>query len=360
MIYYTLIIIINLITGCSANMNDINLKQLEPVQEQSIPNEKYHTQQLIELLKKKMEKDYENKVMKRGAHPKHHGCVKAEFMVEPNLPEKYRIGVFKNEQTYESWIRFSNGAGVVQSDMKNDIRGVAIKLLNVDGEKILEDELHEKTQDFLFLSNPILPIGNVADFHKLVDCAMNHSFLWFFFNPFNSHLRELKLFWQAAKTHDNPLNIRYWSTTPYLFGTKAVKYSMIPTSQNLTQISLDSKDNLLREIMQYQLKEKEATFDFMVQFQTDTKKMPIEDARVEWSESKSPFIKVATIKIPPQAFDSDCQMEFCENLSFSPWHSLPEHRPLGNINRARKAIYRELSKYRHLMNKVPRKEPVNN
>jgi len=358
MIYFTLIFI-NLITGCSAAMNDTQLNQFEPVQEQSTPDEKYHTQQLIDLLKEKMEKDYANTLMKRGAHPKHHGCVKAEFIVEPDLPDKCRIGVFKNEQTFDAWIRFSNGAGAVQSDMKNDIRGAAIKLLNVDGKKILEDELHEKTQDFLFLSNPIFPIRNVADFHKLVDCTINHSFLWFFFNPFDSHLRELKLFWQAAKTHVNPLDIRYWSTTPYLFGTKAVKYSIIPTSDNMTQISLDSEDNILREIMQHQLKEQEATFDFMVQFQTDARQMPIEDASVEWDESVSPFQKVATIKIPPQQFDSDSQMEFCENLSFTPWHSLPEHRPLGNINRARKEIYRELSKFRHLKNNLPRKKPVN-
>ena len=38
---------------------------------------------------------------------------------------------------------------------------------------------------------------------------------------------------------------------------------------------------------------------------------------------------------------------FGENLSFTPWHSLPEHRPLGGINRARKAIYRAISRQRH-------------
>ena len=67
--------------------------------------------------------------------------------------------------------------------------------------------------------------------------------------------------------------------------------------------------------------------------------MPVEDPTVEW---KSPFIKVATLKLPSQTIDSPEQLEFCENLSFNPWHSLPEHEPLGGINRPRKQVYQEL------------------
>ena len=64
--------------------------------------------------------------------------------------------------------------------------------------------------------------------------------------------------------------------------------------------------------------------------------MPVEDPTVEWT---APWQKVATIRIPPQSFDSPEQMAFGENLSFTPWHTLPEHRPLGGVNRARKRIY---------------------
>ena len=86
--------------------------------------------------------------------------------------------------------------------------------------------------------------------------------------------------------------------------------------------------------------------------------MPIEDPGVEWSESLSPFRRLATLRILAQDFDTPARMALAENLSFTPWHALAEHRPLGGINRARKLAYREISTFRHASNGVPRVEPV--
>lgn len=86
--------------------------------------------------------------------------------------------------------------------------------------------------------------------------------------------------------------------------------------------------------------------------------MPIEDPGKRWSEAASPFRKVAPIVIPRQSFDSEQQRAFGENLSFTPWHSLPEHRPLGGVNRARKVVYAFISTFRHQKNDVPRREPT--
>ena len=36
--------------------------------------------------------------------------------------------------------------------------------------------------------------------------------------------------------------------------------------------------------------------------------------------------------------DAPGQDELCEALSFTPWHSLPEHEPVGGINRLRRAV----------------------
>jgi hypothetical protein len=107
-----------------------------------------------------------------------------------------------------------------------------------------------------------------------------------------------------------------------------------------------------------QLSSGDAYFDFAVQKQVDPYTMPIEDPGKEWSESESPFLKVATIRILKQEFDSEKQREFGENLSYSPWHALPEHRPLGGINRARKVVYAFISTFRHEYNHVPRTEPT--
>ena len=99
--------------------------------------------------------------------------------------------------------------------------------------------------------------------------------------------------------------------------------------------------------MRDHLSQGDATFDFCVQFQTDPEKMPIEDAMVEWEEKDSPYRKVATIRIPSQAFESFDQMAFAEKIAFNPWSALQEHQPLGGMNRARKIIYTELAKLRH-------------
>jgi hypothetical protein len=86
--------------------------------------------------------------------------------------------------------------------------------------------------------------------------------------------------------------------------------------------------------------------------------MKVEDSKTEWLESEAPFIKVATIHIPQQVFDTEAQMAFCENLSFTPWHALPEHRPLGGVNRVRRIVYEQISKLRHDLNHAPREEPT--
>jgi hypothetical protein len=40
-----------------------------------------------------------------------------------------------------------------------------------------------------------------------------------------------------------------------------------------------------------------------------------------------------------------------------PWHALPEHKPLGSINRLRKVVYERISLTRHVLNNTDRTEP---
>jgi len=109
--------------------------------------------------------------------------------------------------------------------------------------------------------------------------------------------------------------------------------------------------------MEKHLEAHEASFDFMIQVQKDSVRMPVEDAGVEWSEKESPFIKVATLRISPQSFRTTDREKVSEDLSFSPAHSLIEHQPIGGINRARVEIYRHLSEFRHKQNSKSLIEP---
>ena len=85
----------------------------------------------------------------------------------------------------------------------------------------------------------------------------------------------------------------------------------------------------------------------MIQFQTDTRTMPIEDATVEWKEAASPYHPVARIRILRQDIDDSGRARLCEDTAFNPWHCLAEHRPLGSLNRARREIYRAMAEFRH-------------
>jgi hypothetical protein len=176
------------------------------------------------------------------------------------------------------------------------------------------------------------------------------SFLWWL----TTHPR---LAWIAkkitGKTVTNPLNSRYWSMTASKLGPKQMKFSASPCEGGKFIVVSNSFD-LLRDNLEAHLAAETACFDFKVQLRTNPESMPIEDPTVEWEESESPFVTVARISIPRQKVIQD---EACEVLSFTPWHSLAEHRPLGGISRARKAVYQEISKLRHELNGQPRQEP---
>lgn len=106
------------------------------------------------------------------------------------------------------------------------------------------------------------------------------------------------------------------------------------------------------------LSRQSVSFDFAIQFQKDPVKMPIEDASIVWSEKASPFIRVAQIKIPQQDFCHPAQDAFARNITINPWHTLPELRPLGNQNRARKYIYKATSLMRQKINAEKHIEPT--
>ena len=118
-----------------------------------------------------------------------------------------------------------------------------------------------------------------------------------------------------------------------------------------------SDADYLQNAMTATLDSSEVCFDFYVQKFKDSESTPIEHSTVEWLEAVSPPIHVAKIIIPAQRFASVEQMHFCENLSFTPWHTLPEHKPLGAVNRTRRTVYTAISKTRHGLNGVSRSEP---
>lgn len=332
-------------------------------EEQVSPDEAAAIVDIDHMLRVQVEKDYPpgDRPARRDQHPKAHGCVRAEFTVDNDIPEHLRYGLFGEARSYPAWIRFSSASTQMAPDAKKDAHGMAIKLMGVDGVKVLPAEAHETTHDFILANSRVFFVRTAADNAQFVERFTSGKLPFFFFsgwNPFRWRLHELVNMLRATRQRVfNPLQIQYWSQTAYSLGPHAVKYSAKPLSAKDDRKPVSSSESFLEEAMARQLATKEAVFSFMVQRQTDSGKMPVEDATIVWKESRSPFERVATIRIPPQTFDSDAQKKFAEDLSFTPWHALPEHRPLGNVNRIRRVVYESISKLRHELNGVERREP---
>jgi hypothetical protein len=314
--------------------------------EQREPNEDALITRIETTMRRKLERDYAPPVTRRDAHPKHTGLLQATFTVAADLPAALRVGLFAEPRTYQAWIRTSNASAKPQSDAVKDVRGLAIKLLDVPGEKIPDSD-EPRTQDFVMVSTPAMPLGTVRLFHDAIYYGTEWSPLVFAAKMLLTGqagvLRELEAI-RILPT--SPLEIRYWSTVPYQLGAdQAVKYSLLPTSGATTTLPERPRGTYLTEAMEARLAREPVTFDFAVQLRQGA--MPLNDARPRWDETVSPFVKVATVTVAPQAIRTEERSKLAEALSFSPAHALVEHRPLGSINRARTRIYRAMSDFRH-------------
>src|SRR5262249_35245667 len=102
-----------------------------------------------------------------------------------------------------------------------------------------------------------------------------------------------------------------------------------------------------------------AEYTLRAQLCTDLNAMPVEDGSVLWPEEQSPHQQVARIVLPRQNAYSAARRAFVdENLSFTPWHAIIEHRPLGSIMRIRRRVYEASSRFRHQENGQPLVEPA--
>lgn len=332
---------------------------------------------------------------KRDAHAPPHGCVQARFTVRPDLPERFRQGVFRVPgRSYEAWVRFSNG--IRSDDNEPDARGMSIKLLGVEGKKLLPAEEAEPTQDFVMINHDTFFAADVSEYLDFFQHQSRGDDFGYFigFNPFRWHLRELWIGIQLlTKKTQNPLGATYHSMLPYKLGPdQNIKFSVQPcdphpelsarTPEGAPTSRLDGScparepdtevepgPHFLRAALVRALAADHgdgaeerglpaAHFAFRVQPQVEGARMPIEDASLTWSETASPLVAIADLTIPYQRFDSEEQNRFCENLSFNPWHALPEHRPIGGLNRARRVVYEAISTYRHEHNGVAKHEPL--
>jgi hypothetical protein len=329
-------------------------------EEKLLPGEEAFVDSIIRSFNQQMRDLWKPGGFERGGNTKTQGIVRAEFIVHDDIPAHMKRGIYAEARRFNAWVRFSGPGPYITPDIEDvGFMSIGIKLMGVPGPKLMEEEQH--TLDMFGVSTPTFVTPDVKANAALQIESVKNAQIFYFVNLRESHVLDLVMQSLFIKTQSSPFEAPYFSCVPYLLGEgQAMQYSVWPKSTRRTPIPrlpLRPPDDYLRQAMVATLKREEVELDIRLQMQTDPHLMPIENAGVLWPEKLSPRVSVATLRIPKQSFDSPAQMEFAKKLSYNPWHTTPEHRPLGNQSRARRRMYWELSKLRHDMNAVPHYEP---
>ena len=342
----------------------INLQRpnegLKIAEEKPLPDEEAYLDSIISTFEKQMKGLWKPGGMERGGNTKTQGIVRGEFIVHDNIPAAMRHGIYAKPQTFPAWVRFSGPGPYITPDIDDvGFMSISIKLMGVPGAKLMDEE--KFTLDMFGVSTQTFVTPDTKANAQLQIESLKNAQIFYFLNFTRPHVLDLIMQSLFIKTQSSPFEAPYFSCVPYLLGEgQAMQYSVWPKSKKRTPIPrlpLRPPDDYLRDAMVASLADSDVEFDIRLQLQTDPHLMPIENNAVLWPEKLSPRVSVATLRLPKQKFDSPAQMAFAKKLSYNPWHTIAEHRPLGNQSRARRRMYLELSRLRHTMNAVPHYEP---
>ena len=334
---------------------------LRLAEEKALPDEEEYLDSIIATFEQQMKGLWKPGGVERGGNTKTHGIVRGEFIVHDDLPPAFHHGIYARPQTFPAWVRFSGPGPYITPDIDDvGFMSISIKLMGVPGPKLMDEEQH--TLDMFGVSPPTFVTPDTKANAHLQTWSLKNASIFHFLNFKRPHMLDLIMQALYIKTQSSPLEAPYFSCVPYLLGDgQAMQYSVWPKTTQRTPIPrlpLRPPDDYLRDAMVAALVKGEVELDIRLQLQTDPFLMPIENNGVLWPERLSPRVSVATLRLFRQKFDSPAQMEFARKLSYNPWHTIAEHRPLGNQSRARRRMYYELSKLRHTMNAVPHYEPT--
>ncbi len=348
-----------------------------PVVEKPIDNEEQVHQQLMETMRSIEEttsKDYDHAV--RAVHAKAHGIFEGELTVASNLPPELAQGLFARAGTYNVVMRLSTIPGDILDDSVSAPRGMAVKILDVPGER-LPDSASERTQNFVLVNAPAFAAPDSKAFlGSLKQLAATTDKAEWAKKLLSTALRGMETTLEAVGGESamlstmggtpitHPLGDSYYSQSAFRHGDYIAKYALVPSSPNLTELTGDrvntsGRPDALREVVRDTMIEQGGAWELRVQLCTDLDAMPVEDASKQWDEKASPYRTVARINAPPQmSLGTDLAGLTDEQSYFSPWHGLAAHQPLGSVNRARRQAYERSADFRAQFNGCPMHDAI--
>lgn len=319
----------------------------------------------------------------RGAHAKSFGLVKAEVEVLADAPAAYAQGVYAKPGRHGALIRFSSTSGHLGPDAQlGPGLGFAIKIFDVDGRKLVDEEPDASTFDLVLKNIPVF-IANTARHYLFIEEITGHLTDYLARGKVGFHelltdfltgkgtlqqsdwaWDELLAFIRAASQIPvrNPLLTAFWSMGAVRHGDYVAKIRIAPAAENASrvihrEVDLTAGSEVFRPVLVDELRANSFDFDLQVQLCTDLAVMPVNVVTQEWPEKLAPFVTVGRVHLPRQDIAGPDNLEKGDALAFNQWRVTSEHRPLGEIMNVRR-IYSASAKVRRTLNGQPQTEPV--
>ena len=266
---------------------------------------------------------------------------RAELKFRDDLPADLSHGFAQPGRVYPTIVRFSNAEGISRADAAKDLRGAALRV------QVSPEESHD-----LLMTNYKVSYARDARQFVTFAVAMTGSRA----AQLRGVLRLIRLFGvrQTGRMLTNVIRSRrtvgsvatetYWSRGAMRWGpTQAVRYLLHPVPSPAPGPRPPKDDpNYLSTEAARRLADGDIRFELCVQRYVDEDSTPIEDTSVVWSEQVSPVVPVAVLTLARgdlSTADALAQAQLIDAMAFNPWNTTDEFRPLGNLNRARKAVY---------------------
>ena len=328
----------------------------------------------FDIILERTAEDYGHAV--RSVHAKSHGVLDGELTIDAGLPPELAQGLFATPGTHKVLIRLSTNAGDILPDAISLPRGLAMKVLDVPGERLPGSE--GTAQDFIMINGKVFTaptaekfLGNLKMLAKTTDRLQGTK------KVVSTALRGVRHAFEAVGAeapaavealggapNAEPLGETYYSVTPFRYGDHIAKFSLKPAAPAMTALTgqtvrIEGREDAIREEVQKEMRGIDAEWEFRVQLCRDLAKQPVEDPTVEWDEAEAPFLKVGTVRATAQdSWDPARVQRIDERTRFSIWTGIAAHQPLGNVNRARRDTYRHSADFRARVNGCPYHEPA--
>lgn len=264
------------------------------------------------------------------------------FEVLSDIPSYAKYGLFSMPGMHDAWIRLSNGGMDRAADRTPDIRGFSIKVLGLQGQGALGGG-YTNCQDFLLIQKSAFGFATSIRFVEFVlNAARGPVALFKYLFSTYGFLGGFKRLSEIAKAFKVPFSgfatEKFYTAAPFACGPYAVRARLLPAK---SEAKANAEESWSNDFISH-LSSGPLRFEFQLQFFTHEQTTPIEDATNEWPENVSPFVTIGVLTIPVQDTKSTEGVKLSEAIeaaAFDPWNALVEHRPIGEVMRARKVVY---------------------